>query len=409
LQLGVVDYVEEVERTVHQGLRRAEWALTRAGRSTAGDPRLEPALSTVRAAATTARADMAAGQPLSQVTFRFQREADQASRTLVLADLDLMQEDLAAIATLAPTADYDWDLAELDYAALDHLAHRDSSPLAALESIRDVLQSLDVDRAAEAQAIMPMATISVTEDMATAMRLHGLGWRSVYHHEVLARGLAPDDLGTMLQQRLRWAQGTLQVLLRENPLLQRGLTWGQRLMYFSTMWTYLSGFAAVVYLAAPVLFLCFGIRPVDTYGARFMSFFLPYVLANQIMFLVVGYGVKTWRGHQYSLALFPLWIKAVSTALANVVFGRPLGFVVTAKAQRDRVPQWRFVWPQLTAMAVLVIAVVVGVVRYLVGLSELWGTVVNTAWVLYDLIALSVILEAARFRGYQPTRESSHD
>ena len=42
---------------------------------------------------------------------------------------------------------------------------------------------------------MPMATISVTEDMATCMRLHGLGWRSVYHHEVLARGLAPGGPG----------------------------------------------------------------------------------------------------------------------------------------------------------------------------------------------------------------------
>ena len=55
---------------------------------------------------------------------------------------------------------------------------------------------------------MPLATISVTEDMATSMRLHAMGWESVYHHEVLAYGLAPEDLGTMLTQRLRWAQGT---------------------------------------------------------------------------------------------------------------------------------------------------------------------------------------------------------
>jgi cellulose synthase (UDP-forming) len=45
----------------------------------------------------------------------------------------------------------------------------------------------------------------------------------------------------MLTQRLRWAQGTMQVPLRENPLLQRGLSLPQRLMYFSTMWSYLSG------------------------------------------------------------------------------------------------------------------------------------------------------------------------
>ena len=180
---------------------------------------------------------------------------------------------------------------------------------------------------------MPMATISVTEDMATAMRLHGLGWRSVYHHEILARGLAPEDLGTMLQQRLRWAQGTLQVLLRENPLVQRGLSLGQRLMYFSTMWTYLSGFAAVIYIAAPVLFLCFGVRPVETYGPRFLMFFLPYLAINQVMFFIAGYGIRTWRGHQYSLALFPLWIRAFVTATGNVVFGRTLGFVVTQKTR----------------------------------------------------------------------------
>ena len=30
----------------------------------------------------------------------------------------------------------------------------------------------------------------------------------------------------MLTQRLRWAQGTMQVLLRENPLSQRAWRWG---------------------------------------------------------------------------------------------------------------------------------------------------------------------------------------
>ena len=140
----------------------------------------------------------------------------------------------------------------VDDAALDRLAARDLSPLSAIESVRQLVNAVDVDRSHEAQPMMPMATLSVTEDMATCMRLHAMGWRSVYHHEVLAHGLAPDDLGTMLQQRLRWAQGTLQVMLKENPLVQKGLSIPQRLMYFSTMWSYLSGFAAVVFLAAPV-------------------------------------------------------------------------------------------------------------------------------------------------------------
>jgi cellulose synthase (UDP-forming) len=407
MQLGVIGYVEEVERTVQEGLRRADSALARAGRQADPDGILEPALAAVRAAAAQARAAVSAGEPLSQVTYRFQRQVDRASRTVVNADVELMQEDLAAIAAISPVAHDVESLARVDDEALQRLAQRDWTPLNALKSVRDVLQALNVDRAEEAQALMPMATISVTEDMATAMRLHGLGWRSVYHHEIMASGLAPEDLGTMLQQRLRWAQGTLQVLLRENPLTQRGLTWGQRLMYLSTMWTYLSGFAAVIYLMAPVLFLCFGVQPLKTYGPYFLMFFLPYFLTNQLLFVVVGYGVKTWRGQQYSLALFPLWLRAFFTAVGSVYFGRSLGFVVTPKSQDARVSQWRFVRPQLITIAVLVVALMVGIVRQLLGYApNNWDTWVNVAWISYDLTVMSVIIQAALFKGSQQTEEN---
>jgi cellulose synthase (UDP-forming) len=255
---------------------------------------------------------------------------------------------------------------------------------------------------------MPMATLSVTEDMATAMRLHGMGWRSVYHHEILANGLAPEDLGTMLHQRLRWAQGTLQVMLKENPLVQKGLAWGQRLMYFATMWSYLSGFFAVVYLVAPVVFLCFDIRPVVSYGPDFLVRLIPYLLLNQLLFLVIGYGKRTWRGTQYSLALFPLWIRATWTAFANVWFERPLGFVVTPKTKQERArPPWRLVWPQLTAMALLALSAVVGTVRFLLGTADfdLLSLVVNLFWVLFDLVILSVVISAATYTGPESEEE----
>jgi cellulose synthase (UDP-forming) len=406
MQLGVIGYVEDVERTVQEGLRRADSALARAGKRADPDGSLEPALAAVRAAAASARAAVSAGEPLSDATYRFQRQVDSASRRVVDADMALIYQDLAAIADVSPDINSGNSLAQIDEDALHRLAQRDWTPLAAVESVRDVLQALDVDRAEEAQAIMPMATISVTEDMATAMRLHSLGWRSVYHHETMARGLAPEDLGTMLKQRLRWAQGTLQVLLRENPLTQHGLTWGQRFMYLSTMWTYLSGFAAVIYLVAPVLFLCFGVHPLKTYGPSFLMFFLPYFVANQLLFLVIARGVKTWRGQQYSLALFPLWIRAVVTAVGNVYFGRSLQFVVTPKTQSVRTPQWRFVKPQLITIVVLIIAFLVGIARQLLGYAtNPWDTAVNLIWVCYDLAVLSVIIQAALFKGSHPSEQ----
>lgn len=69
-----------------------------------------------------------------------------------------------------------------------------------------VLESVDVAHTDQALAIHPMDTTTITEDMATAMHLHAMGWGSVYHHEVLVHGLAPEDVSTMLSQRHRWAK-----------------------------------------------------------------------------------------------------------------------------------------------------------------------------------------------------------
>jgi cellulose synthase (UDP-forming) len=59
------------------------------------------------------------------------------------------------------------------------------------------------------------------------------------------------------------------------------------------------------------------------------------MVVNQLLFAVAGRGIPTWRGQQYSLALFPTWIKACTTAARNVWFGRPLGFAVTPKARQS--------------------------------------------------------------------------
>jgi cellulose synthase (UDP-forming) len=123
--------------------------------------------------------------------------------------------------------------------------------------------------------------------------------------------------------------------MKETPLVQRGLTIGQKPMYLSTMWSYLSGFAAVVYLAAPMLFLFLGVYPIKAFSAQFFLHIGPYLVANQLAFIVAGWGYRVWRGHQYNLALFPLWIHATWTAVVNVVLGRPLGFVVNPKMPRD--------------------------------------------------------------------------
>ena len=403
MQLGLAGYVQEIERGVRRALSGSRSVLRRARRSPeAARPEVAALLGNVDGVLEAAARDLAAGAALGEVTYRVRRETDDAVRQLVSSDLQGLRSDLADIADLGLPDDGSLpDLDELTR-AVDRLTVRDLSPMGALESVQRLLDAVSVERAAEAQPIMPLATISVTEDLATSMRLHGRGFTSVYHHEILAEGLAPEDLQTMLTQRLRWAQGTMQVFLRENPLVQRRLRWGQRLMYLATMWSYLSGFAAVVYIAAPIIYLTTGVLPVSADAAEFAWRFAAFMLASQLLFALASRGIGTWRGQQYNLAMFPLWIRACVTAARNVWFGRPLDFAVTRKEGPVDGPRWALVRVQLAAMTLLAAAAVVGLVRLGLGEADPLGTAVNLAWVVLDLAVLGVVIKAARYRGYAP-------
>ncbi|MFJ4262657.1 glycosyltransferase family 2 protein [Paenarthrobacter nicotinovorans] len=409
MQLGLVGYVKATEKSIRRALAASRTAIKKARRSPeAENPLVEQMLNEVEAATESAQKELDAGASLSEITFRVRRKVDDAVRTLVAADFSALQSDLEEIAAMELAHVGESGVTTVASDAVDRMSGRDWSPLGALESVHAVLDAISVERTDEAQPIMPLATISVTEDMATAMRLHGLGWKSVYHHEILANGLAPEDIKTMLTQRLRWAQGTIQVLLRENPLVQRRLTWGQRLMYFSTMWSYLSGFAAVVYFAAPIIYLTLGILPVSSLSYDFFIRFIPFMVLNQLLFLVAGHGIPTWRGQQYSLALFPTWIKACTTAARNVWFGRPLGFAVTPKARQSGGPSWSLIRPQIIVAVLLTAALIVGLIRLLAGMSEPLGTLVNVAWVAFDLVVLSVLVKAVLYKGFVPESGPEH-
>lgn len=400
MQLGIVGYVRNLQDSTERTLRAAEKLLSREARRSRSAPELQTELKDLRIEVSQARAAIASGEPIADVTYELHARINDASNRLVRHDLDIMAEDLVAIHALPVQRDAELGALVIDEVGLDALTTRELSPLAAVKSVGALVDALRVDRPDEAQPIQPLATISVTEDMATAMQLHSMGWRSVYHHEILARGLAPEDLQTMLKQRLRWAQGTMQVFLRDNPLAKRGLSAGQRLMYFGTMWSYLAGFAAIVYLSAPVIYLMFGVMPVTAWSGDFFARFLPYFLINQLMFLIVARGIRTWRGQQYSLALFPVWIRACTSSFANVVFKKPLNFVVTRKdGRQDGALPLREVWPQLTAIVLLILALITGIIRVLLGTADGTGTLVNTVWVAYSLAALSIVIQALRYKG----------
>ncbi|WP_414566244.1 MULTISPECIES: glycosyltransferase [unclassified Anabaena] len=246
----------------------------------------------------------------------------------------------------------------------------------------------------EFELIGGVSSNSITEDMNTAMRLHGAGWKSVYHNELLAEGLAPDDLSSTLKQRLRWAQGTIQVLVRENPLTKAGLSFWQRLQYFKTMYSYFSGFATLVFILCPIIYFFTGTIPVKTFGPDFALHFFPAFMINRLTFLAATWGIparEIWRSEQYAIALFPLLIQAVW----SVFTGQPIKFQVTPK-QRQSGIYMRLIWPQLVVFILTILGMLWSLVRFGMGTLNTPGVyLLNGAWAIYNLSLIWAIINAS--------------
>ena len=71
---------------------------------------------------------------------------------------------------------------------------------------------------------------ALSEDYVTGIALRAQGWKLLYLQQKLSAGLAAESMEDFVQQRQRWANGTLQSLrLAHGPLRAYGLSPGQRL------------------------------------------------------------------------------------------------------------------------------------------------------------------------------------
>ena len=262
--------------------------------------------------------------------------------------------------------------------------------------------SCAVLRRAALDEIGGFATGTVTEDLHTSLRLHKRGWRSVYHPESLAFGLAPTSVGPFLSQRVRWGQGAMQVWRKEGILFARGLTLPQRLNYLASVLTYFDGWQKGVFYLAPVVVLSTGVMPISTLNEAFLLHFLPYYILTFWVFEELG------RGHgrsvmieQYNMARFAAFCWATLGLFRNTV-----RFKVTRKTAEGARRPGRYLVPQSLIVLVNTLAVPVGLVLYF-SYHELplAGLVANIVWAgLNTALGLAVVV----FTLYRPQRRTEY-
>jgi len=235
-----------------------------------------------------------------------------------------------------------------------------------------------------------IATESITEDMLTSIRLHAKGWSSVYHHENLAYGIAAETLTPFHIQRQRWGVGSWQVFLKANPLFIRGLTFSQRIAYFSSMIYPLEGLQKIIFYLTPPIALFTGVLPMKALDVNYLMHFIPYFVLSIFAFneIARGYGGLIML-EQFSMGKFFTYIKTLGIPFLPK---KSKEFKVTPKWQQKQAPSTLII-PQMLVLLTSIIAISWGLVELLIGLrSDSFVIAVNCFWALYNSgLALAII------------------
>lgn len=182
-----------------------------------------------------------------------------------------------------------------------------------------------------------IAVDNITEDVLTGMRIHARGYQSVFVDEPLAVLLAPDTPLAYAQQRLRWAQGNLEILRTENPLAKSGLSFLQRIAYLNTFGFYLLSYIYLLIYLVPSIYLFTGVAPLSIADPHNVTVVVAFTGLALLNYLILAHPhARLLHSECFKLLNLPINLRA-SMALFNPG-GR--AFKVTPKGLHIGLPLW---------------------------------------------------------------------
>lgn len=245
---------------------------------------------------------------------------------------------------------------------------------------------------------------TITEDADTAINIHANGWDSAYINKAMIAGLSPDTFGAYVTQRTRWAQGMLQIFMRNNPLLKRGLSLPQKLCYLNSTLFWFFPLFRVIYLLAPLCYLLFDLQIFVGNANDFIAYAIPHLIIsmaiNQHLF---GNSRNAFFSELYETILALFLLLPVLSVLVNP---RKPSFTVTPKGETTDHTHFSSLTPVVLALiAIIGTAEAWGIYRiyqYPVEQGQLTVVLVfNTFNLLMCLVCLGAMVEK-RQRRFEP-------
>ncbi|HUP76045.1 MAG TPA: glycosyltransferase family 2 protein [Acidimicrobiales bacterium] len=259
------------------------------------------------------------------------------------------------------------------------------------------------------QQVGGVATETITEDMHTTLKLIRLGWKTAYHHQTLAVGLAPSTPGQYLLQRRRWGMGAMQILVRERLwAAKRWMSWRNFHEYLNgTLW-WLEGLATLVAFIVPITVMLSG---AETSTAAPLTFTVAFLA----MFVTRLWGSKRlMRGEIQWPTAFALRIFRVPVGLACLwwlVARKTLTFEVTPKGgadQRHRGRAPRVLWVLMAGVGSVLAYASAGLAGWVPWRTSAASTFASGAWLALAGIVLVSGTLRIRAAEYATSRRNAH-
>lgn len=240
-------------------------------------------------------------------------------------------------------------------------------------------------RRAALEKIGGIALKDHSEDIWTTILLHEAGYESIFYNQILAEGKAPDTIGSFFRQQNRWSRGGFSLFFTHNPLFIKTLTVDQRLQYFFSNIHYFGAFAVIIFLSFPILYLLFGIHPMNVNNnAGWIIRYVPFFITIYFLpwFLLGSLRSSTMST---SLASFSPYLKAFfSTIIRN-----PYKWVATESFTKSSYFVMFDIWPHLAIILLSIFAIFVGWYNP----QDITTTTISTIWAVVNSYILFLFLK----------------
>ena len=248
-------------------------------------------------------------------------------------------------------------------------------------------------RRATLDEIGGIAGRTITEDAETTVKAMGRGWRTAFYDRPMVSGLQPETFTGFIQQRIRWAQGMIQIFLLENVWFKPGLTLMQRILFTNFAFYWIFPLARLILLAMPPAFLIFGANVAITTPRDLLIYALPYYFATLINSQYF-YGRVRWpffsQIYETAQSIF-LTAGVISVARSPT---KPT-FKVTPKGEvleADFVSG--LIRPFYVLSAITFVSIVAGVYRMITQENLRDSMFLVSVWVFLDAITLMTVIGA---------------